>query len=416
MSALLDSLATGFDTGPQRKIALDAVLRDGLPGPRSEAWKYTSLRTLERRAFAAPQQPVAAFDDCILADIPAPRMVFVNGRFDAAHSDTGALPRGITLTAGTAGAGVHAQAPEVGRGDNVFARLNAALAADGVALHAAPGTRLETPLHLVYIGATAAEDLAWHLRHRIEIGEGAALVIVEHQLAAGAHRHLENAVLGLQLGAGAHLEHVRIQSAAQGATGFLRTDATLAGKARYVRVDLELDAALSRHELNVRLEGDGAQLVANGVLLAAGKRHLDTRLGIEHVGRDTACALQWRGIGAGRGRAVFHGGITIHQGADGSDAELSNKNLLLGNGAEIDTQPVLVIHADEVKAAHGATVGQLDPVALFYLRTRGLPLDAAKRLLTTAFVREPLGVVASPDLRAFAQARLDAALDALVAE
>jgi Fe-S cluster assembly protein SufD len=152
------------------------------------------------------------------------------------------------------------------------------------------------------------------------------------------------------------------------------------------------------------------------VLLAAGKRHLDTRLGIEHVARDTSCALQWRGIGAGRGRAVFHGGITIHAGADGSDANLSNKNLLLGEQAEVDTQPVLVIHADEVKAAHGATVGQLDPTALFYLRTRGLPLDDARRLLTTAFVREPLLGISSEATRELAQARLDAALQALVAE
>src|SRR3546814_10776194 len=136
-------------------------------------------------------------------------------------------------------------------------------------------------------------------------------------------------------------------------------------------------------------------MVANGVLLAAGKRHLDTRLGIEHVARDTTCELTWRGIGAGRGRAVFHGGITIHEGADGSDANLSNKNLLLSEGAEIDTQPVLVIHADEVKAAHGATVGQLDPGAMFYLRSRGLPADDARRLLTVAFMREPLGVIAS---------------------
>ncbi|MDN5782813.1 MAG: SufD family Fe-S cluster assembly protein, partial [Luteimonas sp.] len=126
--------------------------------------------------------------------------------------------------------------------------------------------------------------------------------------------------------------------------------------------------------------------------------------------------LTWRGIGAGRGRAVFHGGITIHQGADGSDANLSNKNLLLSEGAEIDTQPVLVIHADEVKAAHGATVGQLDPTAMFYLRSRGLPETDARRLLTAAFVREPLGMVASDTLRAALEVRLDAALASLVGD
>ena len=205
-----------------------------------------------------------------------------------------------------------------------------------------------------------------------------------------------------------------MQRNADGATSFLRTEAVLAASAVYQRLDLELGGALSRHELLVRLEGDGARLAANGVLLADGRRHLDTRLGIEHIARDTACDLLWRGIGAGRGRAVFHGGITIHEGADGSDANLSNKNLLLSDTAEVDTQPVLVIHADEVKAAHGATVGQLDQDALFYLRSRGLATDEARRMLTAAFVREPLAI-AAPALREMLQAQLDAALSSRTA-
>src|SRR5690606_24334193 len=150
-------------------------------------------------------------------------------------------------------------------------------------------------------------------------------------------------------------------------------DAVLARQAQYRRFDLELGAALSRHELNVRLEGDGARLLANGVLLGDGRRHVDTRLGIEHIARDTACELLWRGTASGRSKVVFHGGIGIRPGADGTDAMLSNKNLLLSADAEIDTQPVLVIDADEVQAAHGATVGQLDADAQFYLRSRGIP-------------------------------------------
>src|SRR3546814_17712390 len=121
-------------------------------------------------------------------------------------------------------------------------------------------------------------------------------------------------------------------------------------------------------------------------------------------------------MGAGHGRAVFEGGSTIHEVGDGSGANLSNKNLLLSEGAEIDTQPVLVIHADEVKAAHGATVGQLDPGAMFYLRSRGLPGEEAPRLLTVAFMRAPLGVIASDALRTAMEARMDAALAALRSE
>ena len=146
------------------------------------------------------------------------------------------------------------------------------------------------------------------------------------------------------------------------------------------------------------------------MLLATGKRHLDTRLSIDHAGRDSACALTWRGLGAGRSRVAFHGGILIREGADGSAAMLSNKNLLLSEDAEIDTQPVLEIHADEVQAAHGATVGQLDPTVMFYLRSRGLPAEQARALLTAAFCRETLGVIEDASLREPLTAMLDAAL------
>ncbi|WP_407352381.1 Fe-S cluster assembly protein SufD [Luteimonas sp. R10] len=417
MSMLLDSLAAGFDGDARRRAALDAALRDGLPGPRSEAWKYTPLRALERRTFAVADA-VPDVDPALLAGIPSPRLVFVNGRHAETLSDLGALPDGLTLRprAGEAEAGSgldDAHASRYDRADAVFARLAIALADDGVMLRAAAGARIDTPVHLVFIGAPQADrELAWHLRHAIAIGDGASLQLVEHHIAPGAHRHLDNALVEIDVGSGGRLLHARVQSGADSATAFLRTEAVLAASARYERVDLELGGALSRHELNVRLQGAGAHLTANGVLLATGRRHLDTRLGIEHLARDTICGLLWRGIGAGRGRAVFHGGITIHEGADGSDAQLSNKNLLLSDGAEIDTQPVLVIHADEVQAAHGATVGRLDAEALFYLRTRGLPEGDARRLLTAAFAREPLSA-AAPAARETLDTHLDRALQAL---
>ena len=296
------------------------------------------------------------------------------------------------------------------RADEVFARLNAALADDGVVLRLAENARLAAPLHLVFVGAPATADQAWHLRHFIELRRGAEATIVEHHFAAGEHAHLGNALAHVHLAAGARLQHHRLQHEAPRATLFARTDAVLARESLYQRIDLELGAGLSRHELNVRIEGEGAMLQADGVLLADGKRHVDTRLGIEHIARDTQCALTWRGLAGQRGKAVFHGGIVIRAGADGSEAELSNKNLLLSADAEIDTQPVLEIHADEVKAAHGATVGQLDPIALFYLRSRGLGEAEARRLLTAAFCREVVAAIDDAGVRALGEAALERAL------
>ncbi|HJR74213.1 MAG TPA: Fe-S cluster assembly protein SufD [Luteimonas sp.] len=411
MSALLESLASGFRGDAARRAALDAALRDGLPGPRSEAWKYTPLRALERRTFA-PSVALPAVDSSLLDGFPAPRLVFVNGYFDAGNSRIPDLTTGFRLTSRSSFPAEDAR-PEYARVDDIFPRLSAALADEGFILRVDAGVRAVDPIHLVFIGAPLTADSAWHLRHRIELAAGAGATVVEHHLAAGDHAHLTNQIVSIAIGEGARLVHARVQADATRATSFLRTDAVLAADAEYRRLDLELGAGLSRHELNVRLAGDRARLLANGVLLADGRRHLDTRLGIEHVARDTVCELLWRGIAGGRGRAVFHGGITIHAGADGSDADLSNKNLLLSENAEIDSQPVLEIHADEVKAAHGATVGQLDPTAMFYLRSRGLPQAEARRLLISAFCREPLAAFADDGLRDLVGARLDTALAAL---
>jgi Fe-S cluster assembly protein SufD len=269
---------------------------------------------------------------------------------------------------------------------------------------------------LVFLGLPAASDRSRHLRHLIDLRNDASLDVIEHRIADGEHRHLFNDLIHVHLGQRARLRHARLQNDAVGASSIVRTDAVLARDAEYRRLDLEFGAALSRHELNVRLEGEGARLHANGVLLADGRRHIETRLGIEHIARDTASELLWRGLGGGRGRAVFHGGITIREGADCSDANLSNKNLLLSADAEIDTQPVLVIHADEVKAAHGATVGQLDPASLFYLRSRGIPEHQARALLTTAFCRETLAALDSRNDRDDPMlTSLERALDAALA-
>ena len=359
---------------------------------------HASARALAARTFADAAGAAASVDPALLAAIPSPRLVFVNGRHDPALSDASGLPSTVDfrpLSAALAGSDARAVGVLARRFDDdgeVFARLNAALATEGVLLRVPAETVVAPPVHLVFVGAPAA-DAALHLRHLVELRHDARATVVEHHLGAGAHRHLANHLLHAHVGRGATLVHARVQTEDPGATLLARTDAVLASDAVYRRVDLELGAALSRHEFNVALQGERAALHAGGVLFADGRRHVDTRLGIVHQAKDTRCALPWRGLADQRGRAVFHGGIRIDAGADGSDADLSSRNLLLSDAAEIDTQPVLVIHADEVKAAHGATVGTLDDTALFYLRSRGLPLADARRLLVQAFLREPLAAL-----------------------
>ncbi len=429
MSALLDSLQESFAAlpagrvdaaglGATRRTAMLQTVAEGLPGQRSERWKYTALRALSARTFAAAgiATPVPS---SLLSDIPGPRMVFVNGRLDQGLSLLAELPDGLRvdslsamLDASDPGS-VQFLAQRFDRPDEAFARLNAALAVDGAVVRVAGGQAVATPLHLVFVGAPAEADIASHCRHWISLAPGARLTVVEHLIGAGAHRNLDNQLLQVDLAADATLLHARLQDEDTTATLLSRTDASLGANALYHRLDLELGAALSRHELNVGLLGGNAQFRSSGALLAGGRRHVDTRLEVRHHGRDTRCDLMWRGLAADRGRLAFHGGIEILAGADGSDARLSNKNLLLSADAEIDTQPVLQIHADEVKAAHGATVGRLDATALFYLRSRGVPAAQARVLLTLAFCREALAAIGDAALVDLLSPRLEARLAGL---
>jgi Fe-S cluster assembly protein SufD len=154
-----------------------------------------------------------------------------------------------------------------------------------------------------------------------------------------------------------------------------------------------------RHDLHAELRGDEARFDTRGVFVLRGRQHIDTQLSIRHQALNTASESIWRGVADERSRGVFRGAIVVAQGADGADASLSNKNLLLSSLAEIDTKPELEIYADEVKAAHGATVGQLDERALFYLRSRGLPQAEARALLTAAFCRAVFALLPNETLR-----------------
>lgn len=443
MSALLDSLQANFSAlpaaaidaaglGPMRRAAMLRTMAEGLPSQRQERWKYTSLRALSARSFVATAE-TPRLHPAALADIPAPRLVFVNGRPDTALSLISELPDGLELGSlaaalrsgnvdegqlsapNFAAAGFAEGDAPFAEADAAFARLNVALATDGALLRVRPDCRIALPLHLVFVSAPAAGDIASHSRHGITLGANSRLNIVEHHIASGAHRHLGNHLLQVQLGDGATLIHARLQDEDAGASLLARTDATVGAGGLYHRLDLELGAALSRHELNVVLRGERAQFVSGGAMLAGGRRHVDTRLSVEHIARDTRCDLLWRGLAAERGRVSFHGGIGIQAGADGSDARLSNKNLLLSDNAEIDTQPVLQIHADEVKAAHGATIGRLDQTALFYLRSRGVPMAEARVLLTLAFCREALASIGDPALIETLSPRMEARLAVLEA-
>lgn len=397
-----------------RRENLDAFVTAGLPDTRVEAWKYTALRALGQRRFAPGDEQAAtrAVDAATftLPGVDGPALVFVNGVFRADLSRVDALPTGLSLQPlsqalkGDAEPLRFALSRHYREGGDAFARLNAALSGDGVVLRVAPNARVAQPVHLVFVGAAAegaapahpapaalahpcASDLAWHVRHIVELGEGAELSLVEHHVASGEQQHLGTQVTDIVLRKGARLRQVTLQNASAGSTLVRHDSVQLDEDAQATLYVLELGGALVRHDLHATLAGDRSRLETRGVFVLNGRQHVDTQMAIRHQALNTASDSVWRGVADQRSRGVFRGAIVVAEGADGSDASLSSKNLLLSGQAEIDTKPELEIYADEVKAAHGATVGQLDERSLFYLRSRGIPLVEARAMLTAAFCR-----------------------------
>lgn len=412
VSSLLDaplppSGLTWLDTA--RRENHEAFAADGLPDTRVEAWKYTALRALGQRRFAkgdtAAQSRAVDASTLILPGIDGPRLVFVNGVFRDDLSALESLPEGLTLQPlsqalqGDPEPLRFALSRHYREAGDAFARINAANATDGVVLRVAAHAKIAVPVQLVFVGAAAEADLAWHGRNVITLGEGASLSLVELHTAAGEQAHLATLVSDTELGEGARLQHVVLQNAAVGTSLIRRSSLRLQAHAQVLVHVLELGGALVRHDLQVELVGDGSRLDTRGIFMPRGRQHIDTQLAIRHQALHTVSNSNWRGVANDRARGVFRGAILVAPGADGSDASLSNKNLLLSPGAEIDTKPELEIYADEVKAAHGATVGQLDQHSLFYLQSRGIPQAEARALLTAAFCRAVLDDLPNEPLR-----------------
>lgn len=397
-----------------------AFAAGGLPDTRVEAWKYTVLRGLGQRSFAsgdaAAQTRAVDASTLLLPGVDGVRLVFVNGEFRADLSALGELPAGLSVQPLSRALQTDAEPlrfalsrhyRDVG---DAFAQINAASAGDGVVLRVAAHAKIQRPVHLVFVGAEA--ELAWHARNVIELDEGAQLSLVEQHLGSGEPSQLATVVSDIALREGAQLHHVTLQAASTGMNLIRRSSMRLHARAQATMHVLELGGALVRHDLHAELVGDAAQLHTRGVFMPHGRQHVDTQLAIRHQALGTTSTSLWRGVASERGRGVFRGAIVVAPGADGSDASLSNKNLLLSPGAEIDTKPELEIYADEVKAAHGATVGQLDERSLFYLRSRGIPLAEARALLTAAFCRAVLDDLPDTALREYLSSLLIAQLPA----
>ena len=418
--AALDRAPANDPIASGRAEAFERFAELGFPGARDEDWKYTSLRRLAGREFApvVRKQALAATPPAAPSFAPH-RAVLVNGYLHEAASGLDGWPEGLRLRSlaqhgGDTDAASWLRIP-VGGGTERFAALNAAFCGDALLLEAASTVTTDTVVHL-QIDALGDESSASHPRVLVRLAAGAGLKLVMHYRGDDSAERFVNAVIDVQAGERSELQIYRLQQ--QGARSFQieRIEAVLARDARLVVRDASLGGSLARLDLRARLEGSGASAELTGLFLADDARHLDTQPRVQHAAPGTTSLQDYRGIAAGRGRGVINSRVVVDEGAQKSVSQQTSRNLLLGPGAEIDTKPELEIYADDVKCNHGATTGQLDPAALFYLRARGLDERSARNALTRAFAG---AVFSRMDLEPFARAvhaAFDARLDRLLAE
>lgn len=370
-----------------RSVQFSRFLASGFPDKHLEDWRYSDLSALKARSFAPDVATAEQLPDSLLND--ADTLVYLNGRLLGQpksshwHSDTSELPPTAT--------GVDA--------------LNAAFASGGLRLRLDRGSVLDQPLQVLFVSRNDAEATMSHQRHLIELGDQAQATVLLDFAGDGGER-LATHFFDVRLGRGARLTLFRVQDEAAGGTLISHIDARLFRDAKLDAVTIDLGGGFIRHDLDVSLAETGAEVTVAGLYAQARQSHIDNHVRVVHAAPHCTSRMNYRGLVDEKTKAVFNGKVVVQPGAQKTDSEQRIANLLLSRRAEVNAKPDLEIYADDVKCAHGATVGQLDETALAYLRSRGIDKDTARAMLLRAFALQILDRIEWPALRA----RIEAAL------
>jgi Fe-S cluster assembly protein SufD len=385
---------------PLRQAGLDSFARQGFPTLQDEDWRFTNVAPVAKLDFQ-PAAPVnvngvesQTLANSVFSQLVGHQLVFVNGFYAPQLSRLQSLPAGVRIESLAAAlardpalVGQH-----LGRlartAGNAFAAMNQAFFSDGAFIQVPAGVTVTEPIQLLYLSSAKSSSEAILPRNLILAGDHSRLTVVESYLSTGAAAYFTNAVTEILAGEQARVEHVKLQDEAPGAF-HIATIAGEFGRASNVAIhSIALGARLSRNNIRVKLAGEGLECILNGLYLTRGEQLADHHMLVEHAQPHCASHEYFNGILDDKSKGVFHGRIYVHPEAQKTDAKQTNKNLLLSDFATADTKPQLEIYADDVKCTHGATVGQLNPESIFYLRSRGMSADTARQMLIHSFAGE----------------------------
>jgi Fe-S cluster assembly protein SufD len=396
-----------------RENAMERFEQLGFPTTTDEEWKYTNLAAIAKQQF----EPVyevsgAALNNSTLeafaySEAQRSQLVFVNGVYSRGLSLLEALPEGVVaenladaLTGERAEIVRERLARYADYNANALAALNTAFISDGAFLFIPKGVRVETPIHLLFLSDAREGQTVSFPRVLIVAEAQSEATVIESYVSTSEGRYWTNAVAEIVLADGARLEHYKVQRESQKAFHTATTQVELNASSIFDTTTITLGAELSRHNINVMMKARGAECHVDGLYMVGQGQHTDTHSLIEHAEPYCTSRQLYKGILDGKSRAVFNGKVFVREGALQTDAQQTNRNLLLSNEARVDTKPQLEIFADDVKCAHGATVGQLEEEELFYLISRGLKPELAQNLLTYGFAEEVINKIKIESIKA----------------
>ncbi len=384
-----------------RAASLDRFNEIGFPTVHEEEWKYTNVAPIAKSDFT----PVIHVNGTALTkerlrdwaydEAPA-RLVFVNGLFRHDLSSVDDLPDGVIAiglknAANVTGFENVIRESFVRRAEatSAFVALNNALFAGGLFLRIQPSVVVAAPIHLLFVAESISGEMPAASPRVVIVAEAnSSATIIESYASASDGAYLTNAVIDVAVEESAQIQHYKVQRESAAGFHIATTNAVLGPKAKYETTSINLGAAISRHDIDVVMDHEGAECAVDGLYMVEGTQHTDTHSTIDHRQPHCTSRQLYKGILDGKSRAVFNGKVFVRHGAQQTDAKQTNKNLLLSKEAQVDTKPQLEIDADDVKCTHGAAVGQLSEDEMFYLESRGINPALAKNILTYGFAEE----------------------------
>ena len=402
-----------------RRDAIERFVELGFPTTRLEDWKYTNVNPISRLTF---QPALHSWNGALptglraqLDPFTSPRLVFIDGILEPAlclneHGNSGLQLSGLAESLRDP---MQAAVLEsclgryAGTAHHAFVAWNTAFFADGAVVAIPVRTAVSHPLHLVFVSTGADEALATYPRNLIVVGEGSRVALVEVFLSVAGGAYLTNAVTEIVGGPGAVIDYYKMEQESSAGFHVAAVKVSLGRDATLKSHSFSFGAGLARNDLSVVLDGEGSACNLDGLFIVDGHRLVDNHTEIDHRKPYATSRELYKGILSGHAQGVFNGAIKVREGAQKANAVQHSKNLLLSENAQINTKPQLEIRADDVRCAHGASIGQLDQDAMFYLKTRGVDERVGRQILIRGFATEILDRVHVPHIRRQLETLLD---------